>query len=156
MPSTEATVITATSLWATWDSSWASTPSSSSLSSSLSSRPWVAHSTATLLLRPVANALGIEVGAMAICGLGMLASAQSRSTTACSRAASRESSGLTSRAPAGGSALLCGQEDEAGRVAATAAVAVGVNVEQVEQAHDEPDEDQAQQEHRRAHARDKP
>ena len=109
MPSTEATVITATSLCATCDSSWASTPSSSSLLSSLSSRPWVAHSTATLLLRPVAKALGMDVGAIAICGLGMLASAQSRSTTACSRAASRESSGLTSRAPEVRSAILSDQ-----------------------------------------------
>ena len=109
MPRNEASVMTATSLWATCDISWARTASSSSLSSSLVSRPWVAQTTATLLLRPVAKAFGIYVGAIATRGLGMLASAQSRSTTWCSRAASGESCGPTSRAPDARSAILSDQ-----------------------------------------------
>ena len=46
--------------------------------------------------RPVANALGTSVSAMATFGLGMSASAQRRSTIACSCGAS---SGVTSRPP---------------------------------------------------------
>ena len=103
-------VITATSLCATCDISCASTPSSSSLSSRPVCRmPRVAQSTATLLLRPVANAFGIWVGAIATRGLGMSASAHSRSTMACSRAASGPSFGLTSRAPEVRSAILSDQ-----------------------------------------------
>ena len=80
MPMNEAMVITATSLCATWDSSWASTASSSRSSRSPCSSPVVATRTAVLLLRPVAKAFGIRDGAIATLGLGMLASAQSRST----------------------------------------------------------------------------
>ena len=47
------------------------------------------QTTATLLLRPVANAFGMFVGAIATRGLGMSASAHSRSTTPCSSGASR-------------------------------------------------------------------
>ena len=107
MPRNEATVITTTSLCATCDSSWASTASSSwSVRSGLFSRPVVATSTAVLLLRPVANAFSIGDGAMASRGLGMLASAQSRSTMPCSRAACGPSCGVTTRAWAVLSAIL--------------------------------------------------
>jgi len=108
MPSSEATVMTATSLCATCDISCARTPSSS-WSSSLSRIPRVAQMIATLLLRPVANAFGMLVGAMATRGLGMLASAQMRSTISCSLRASGESSGLTSLAPEVRSAILSDQ-----------------------------------------------
>src|SRR6266540_7067487 len=89
-----AMVITATSRWATWDSSWESTASSSG-SSSRRMIPRVTHSTALFWLRPVANALGMSESAMATRGLGMSARAQSRSTMPCSTGASR---GETSRA----------------------------------------------------------
>ena len=69
----------------------------------------MAQTTATLLLRPVAKALGMDVGAMATRGLGMLASAHSRSTMACSRAASWEESGVTRRAPDVRRAILSDQ-----------------------------------------------
>ena len=72
-------VMTATSRWATWESSWASTASTSG-SSRRRRRPVVAHTTAALGLRPVANALGMSTSAIATRGLGMSASAQSRST----------------------------------------------------------------------------
>ena len=72
-------VITATSLWATWDSSWAMMPSSSS-GSRRRSRPVVAHTTVFFWFRPVANALGTSESAMATFGLGRSASAQIRST----------------------------------------------------------------------------
>ena len=42
----------------------------------------MAQITATLLLRPVANAFGMSVGEMATRGFGMSASAHSRSTIA--------------------------------------------------------------------------
>ena len=71
--------------------------------------PLVAQTTATLLLRPVANAFGICVGAMATRGLGMSASAHSRSTISCSLRASGESLGPTSRAPDVRSAILSDQ-----------------------------------------------
>ena len=92
-PSELAMVMTATSRWATWESSWASTASTSG-SSRRRSRPVVAHTTAALGLRPVAKALGMSVSAMATRGLGMSARAQSRSTAPCSSGAS---SGVTIR-----------------------------------------------------------
>ena len=101
-------VITATSLCATCDISCARTPSSSFVSS-LRSRPWVTQTTATLLLRPVAKAFGMSPGAIATRGLGMSASAQSRSMTPCSSAAIGPSCGLTSCAPAVLSAILSDQ-----------------------------------------------
>jgi len=52
-----AIVITATSRWATWEISWARTASISG-SSRRRSSPVVAHTTAALGLRPVANAVG--------------------------------------------------------------------------------------------------
>ena len=73
-------VMTATSRWATWESSWANTASSSG-SSSRRMRPDVAHTTALLGLRPVANALGTSVSARATRGFFMSARAHSRSIT---------------------------------------------------------------------------
>ncbi len=75
-------VITATSRCATCDSSCASTPSSSS-GSSRRSRPVVTQSTAWSALRPVAKAFGRSVSATATRGLGMSATAQSRSIAPC-------------------------------------------------------------------------
>jgi hypothetical protein len=92
-PTTEATVITVTSRWATWDSSWASTPSSSR-SSRRDIRPFVAQTTARCGVRPVANALGTSVSAIATVGFGMSDSAHSRSTMPCSCGAC---SGVTTR-----------------------------------------------------------
>ncbi len=105
MPRNDATVMTATSLCATCDISCASTPSSSS-GSSLSSRPWVTQITATLLLRPVAKALGMATGEIATRGLGMSASAQIRSIMPCRFGAC---SGVTTRARAVFSAILSDQ-----------------------------------------------
>ncbi len=82
-PRKPAIVITATSRWATWDSSWARTPSSSS-GSRRRSRPVVTQTTAFCGLRPVAKALGMSLSATATRGLGMSASAQSRSIVPCS------------------------------------------------------------------------
>ena len=65
--------------------------------------PSVTHSTEFLLLRPVAKALGMRVGAIATRGLSMSASAHSRSTIACSSGAS---CGVTTLAPAADSAIL--------------------------------------------------
>ena len=92
MPADDATVMTRTSRWATWDSSCASTPSSSS-GVSLPMIPVVTQTTARLGERPVANALGMSSSEMPTRGLGMSASAQSRSIMPCS---SGVSSGLTS------------------------------------------------------------
>src|SRR5579875_525743 len=86
-------VITATSRCATWESSWARTASTSG-SSSRRSRPVVAQTTAALGLRPVAKALGMSTSAIATRGLGMSASAHSRSMIPCSSGAS---AGVTSR-----------------------------------------------------------
>ena len=61
------------------------------------------QSTEFLLLRPVAKAFGIDVGAIATRGLSMSASAHSRSTMPCSAGACW---GVTSRAPAAASAIL--------------------------------------------------
>src|SRR5215211_6925945 len=86
MPRKLAMVITATSRWATWDSSCDSTASSSGGDS----RRWipvVTQSTACFWFRPVAKALGMSVSAMATLGLGMSARAQSRSTIWCSSGA---------------------------------------------------------------------
>ena len=94
MPSPLAMVITATSRWATWESSCESTASTSG-SSSRRSRPEVTQTTEDLGLRPVAKALGMSVVAMATLGLGMSARAHSRSTTPCSSGAC---SGVTSLA----------------------------------------------------------
>ena len=101
-------VITTTSLCATWDISWASTPSSS-LSSSRLISPVVTTSTAFLLLRPVANAFGMSVCAIATRGLDMSASAHSRSMIPCSCGAC---SGVTSCAPDARSATLSDQNRE--------------------------------------------
>ena len=106
MARNDAIVMTWTSLCATCDISWARTPSSSSLSGSLRMIPRVAQTTAWSALRPVAKAFGMSVSAIATRGLGMSASAHSRSTIACSRAASGSSVGLTSCAPAVASAIL--------------------------------------------------
>ena len=94
MPAEEATVITSTSRCATWESSWASTPSSSS-AVSVCRMPVVTQTTERSGERPVANALGTDVSATPTRGLGMSASAQSRSIMPCSSGAS---SGVTSRA----------------------------------------------------------
>ena len=94
MPSPLAIVMTATSRWATWEISWERTASTSG-SSSRRSSPVVTHTTADLGLRPVANAFGTSVVAIATFGLGMSASAHSRSTTPCSSGAC---SGVTSLA----------------------------------------------------------
>ena len=64
--------------------------------------PVVAHTTARCGLRPVANALGTSVSAIATLGFGMSASAHSRSTMPCSCGAS---SGVTSRPPIAYSAI---------------------------------------------------
>ena len=56
----DASVITMTSRWATWESSWASTPSSSS-TVSRSRMPVVTQTAEWLGERPVANALGRSV-----------------------------------------------------------------------------------------------
>lgn len=85
-PRNEAIVMTATSRWATCDISWARTPSSSS-GSSLRSRPVVAQTRAVFSLRPVANAFGTSLSAMATLGFGMSASAQIRSMVPCSSGA---------------------------------------------------------------------
>ncbi len=102
MARNEATVITMTSLCATWDISCAMTPSSSS-GVSRRIRPRVTQSTACSLFRPVANAFGRSVGEIAIRGLGMSASAQIRSTMPCSSGAC---CGVTSWAPAVDRAIL--------------------------------------------------
>ncbi len=94
MPADEAIVITSTSRCATWESSWARTPSSSS-ASSLPRMPVVTQTTARFGERPVAKALGMSTSEMPTRGLGMSASAQSRSIMPCSSGAS---SGVTSRA----------------------------------------------------------
>ena len=67
-----AIVITITSRFWTWVSSWPSTASSSA-SSSRSRIPVVAQTVAVLGERPTANALGIDVWAIATRGLGRLA-----------------------------------------------------------------------------------
>jgi hypothetical protein len=105
MARNDAMVMTWTSLWATCESSCAMTPSSSSLSS-LFIRPVVTQRTALSALRPVANAFGSWVLAMAIRGLGMSASAHTRSTMPCRLLATGPSVGLTSTAPAVLSAIL--------------------------------------------------
>ena len=94
MPSPLAMVMTATSRWATCESSCESTASTSG-SSSRRSSPDVTQTTDDLGLRPVAKALGMSVVAMATLGLGMSASAHSRSTTPWSSGAC---SGVTSLA----------------------------------------------------------
>ncbi len=55
----------------------------------------VTATTECLGLRPVANAFGMSFSAIATCGFGMSASAQSRSTMPCSSGAC---SGVTTRA----------------------------------------------------------
>src|SRR5262245_8077886 len=86
MPRKLAMVITATSRWATCDSSWESTASSSG-GDSRRMIPVVTQTTACCWLRPVAKALGMSVSAIATFGLGMSARAQSRSTIWCSSGA---------------------------------------------------------------------
>src|SRR3954447_6857513 len=92
-PRNDAIVITATSRWATWESSCDSTPSSSSWSSRRM-MPVVTQTTAFCGLRPVAKAFGRSTSAIATRGFGMSASAQSRSIVPCSSGAS---SGVTIR-----------------------------------------------------------
>src|SRR5215212_6114389 len=79
MPRKLAMVITATSRWATCDSSCDSTASSSG-ADSRRRIPVVTQTTACCWLRPVAKALGMSESAIATLGLGMLARAHSRST----------------------------------------------------------------------------
>src|SRR5215211_3932356 len=86
MPRKLAMVITATSRWATCDSSCDSTASSSG-ADSRRRIPVVTHTTACCWLRPVAKALGMSESATATLGLGMLARAHSRSTVWCSSGA---------------------------------------------------------------------
>src|SRR4029453_3192966 len=93
MPRKLARVITATSRWATWDSSCDSTASSSGVESRRRI-PVVTHTTACFWLRPVAKALGRSESATATFGLGMSARAHSRSIIWCSSGAC---SGDTSR-----------------------------------------------------------
>ena len=95
MPRKLAMVMTATSRWATWESSWARTASSSG-SSRRRMSPVVAHTTALLGLRPVAKALGTSVSATATRGFFMSAMAQSRSMAPWSWGAC---SGVTMRPP---------------------------------------------------------
>ena len=68
MPRKLAIVITATSRWATWESSWASTASSSG-SSRRRSSPVVTQTTACFWFRPVAKAFGMSLWAIATAGL---------------------------------------------------------------------------------------
>src|SRR5215218_7289987 len=93
MPRKLAMVITATSRWATWDSSCDSTASSSG-ADSRRRMPLVTQTTACCWFRPVAKALGRSESDTATLGLGMSARAQSRSTIWCSSGAC---SGDTSR-----------------------------------------------------------
>src|SRR5215218_4514185 len=93
MPRKLAMVITATSRWATCDSSCDSTASSSG-ADSRRRIPLVTHTTACFWLRPVAKALGRSESATATFGLGMSARAHSRSIIWCSSGAC---SGDTSR-----------------------------------------------------------
>src|SRR5215203_3527362 len=93
MPRKLAMVITATSRWATWDSSCDSTASSSGVDSRRR-MPLVTQTTACCWFRPVAKALGRSESDTATLGLGMSARAQSRSTIWCSSGAC---SGDTSR-----------------------------------------------------------
>src|ERR671910_1792523 len=86
MPRKLAMVITATSRWATCESSCDSTASSSGVDSRRR-MPVVTQTTACLWLRPVAKALGRSESAIATLGLGMSARAQSRSTVWCSSGA---------------------------------------------------------------------
>src|SRR5829696_5983101 len=86
MPRKLAMVITATSRWATCDSSCDSTASSSG-ADSRRMIPVVTHTTACCWLRPVAKALGRSESATATLGLGMSARAHSRSTIWCSSGA---------------------------------------------------------------------
>ena len=97
-----AIVMIITSRLMTWLSSWAMTPSSSDGDSS-SMIPVVAHTVACFCERPIANALGIGVWAIATRGFGRSACRQSRSIIAWSSGAS---AGETSRAPAAASAIL--------------------------------------------------
>ncbi len=87
-----ATVITTTSRFRTWVISWPRTASSSAGSSSWRI-PVVAHTVALLGERPIANAFGIAVWAIATRGLGRLAWMHRRSTIACSVRASGPSFG---------------------------------------------------------------
>ena len=73
-----AIVITTTSRFCTCVSSWPSTASSSA-SSRRSKMPLVAQTVAVFGERPIANALGIEVWAMATRGLGRFAWMHNRS-----------------------------------------------------------------------------
>src|SRR5918996_2569914 len=93
MPRKLAMVITATSRWATCDSSCDRTASSSG-GDSRRRIPLVTQSTACRWLRPVAKALGMSESEMATLGLGMSARAHSRSTIWCSSGAC---SGVPSR-----------------------------------------------------------
>ena len=108
-------VMTATSRWATCESSCESTASTSG-SSSRRSSPQVTQTTAFLGLRPVAKALGMSVVAMATCGLGMSASAQRRSTTpwSCGRLLGRDLLGVHGvHGDLGAEPVLAEQQDEA-------------------------------------------
>ena len=90
-----AIVITITSRFWTWVSSWAMTPSSSDGVSSWRI-PVVAHTVAVFGERPIANAFGIAVCAIATRGFGRFAWMHSRSISAWNCGAS---CGLTTCAP---------------------------------------------------------
>ena len=81
MPRKLAIVITATSRWATWESSWESTASTSG-SFNRRRSPVVTQTTACFWSRPVAKAFGMSVWASATRGFGRFAIATSRSMTA--------------------------------------------------------------------------
>ena len=102
-------------------------------------------------LRPVANAFGTSVSAIATVGLGMSASAQSRSIIPCSSGAS---SGVTTRARIAASAILSEKyhwpsPKAAGQEQHEPAAEVG----EVGQRHEHRDVQTAEQQHHRAHAR---
>ena len=161
MPMNEAMVITATSLWATCDSSWASTASSSRSSRLLFSRPVVTTRTEVFSFRPVANAFSIGEGATATRGLGMLASATRRSTMPCSRAARGSSSGLTTTAPAVLRAILSEYQKEPTPRARPTSTAMNtmpplemlVAAEDQHEDGDEGDEHDPEKKHRQGHPR---
>ena len=142
--------MTVTSRCATWDSSWASTPSSSR-SSSRRMMPVVAQTTACFGERPVANALGTSVSAIATFGLGMSASAHSRSTIAVQlgRLLRRDlaAAHAVERDPVGEEPL---RDQEAADEDQPECAEV------VDEHRAEHDEQQAEQEHRQAHPGDQP
>ena len=160
MARNDAIVITWTSLCATCDSSCAMTPSSSSVFS-LFIRPVVTHSTDLSALRPVAKAFGMGLWAMATRGLGMSASAHTRSTMPCSsgcllrghlhraRRAERDLVGVEQRPDREPAAEDQREQHDHG------VGRVGRRPD-ADDRGDERDENQPEQEHRRGHPRRQP